>query len=74
VVQPTLGAGDVVLFLGGCVAHGGAAWRGQGERRTVIQFLGPRCGKCSLFEPFLHLIIEKRSFYQDRLGTNIGKS
>ena len=26
------------------VVHGGAAWRGAGERRTVIQFYGPRRG------------------------------
>jgi hypothetical protein len=44
IVQPTLQSGDVVLFLGGSVVHGGAAWRGAGERRTVIQFYGPRAG------------------------------
>lgn len=44
IVQPVMKAGDVVLFLGGSVAHGGAAWVGNGERRTVIQFLGPRSG------------------------------
>ena len=42
--QPTMQKGDVVLFLGGSVVHGGAAWRGAGERRTVIQFYGPRRG------------------------------
>ena len=44
IVQPTLRAGDVVLFLGGSVRHGGGAWRGAGERRSVIQFYESRSG------------------------------
>jgi hypothetical protein len=27
-----------------------------------------------LFEPFVYIYIYKRTFYQDRLGTNIGKA
>lgn len=39
-----MNGGDVALFLGGCVGHGGAAWRGGGERRSCIQFYGSRAG------------------------------
>eukprot|EP01052_Picozoa_sp_SAG31_P038794 SAG31_NODE_5251_length_2649_cov_1.978039_1_plen_268_part_00 len=44
IVQPTMCGGDVVLFLGGAVAHGGAAWNPPYERRTIIQFYGNKSG------------------------------
>jgi hypothetical protein len=48
IVQPPMNAGDVALFLGGSVGHGGAAWVGEGERRTVIQFYGSRASSLSV--------------------------
>eukprot|EP01046_Picozoa_sp_COSAG06_P023069 COSAG06_NODE_1816_length_8301_cov_28.278225_7_plen_77_part_00 len=53
----------------------------EGKAALVPVLLGSNLNevtrKTPLFEPFIYLeyiYIKKRSFYQDRLGTNIGKA
>jgi len=41
-VQPTLRAGDAVIFSEGTV-HGAAAWQGEGERRLALYRFAPAC-------------------------------
>ena len=41
-VQPTLRAGDAIIFSEGTV-HGAAAWRGEHERRLALYRFAPAC-------------------------------